>query len=397
MKTRIVDLLICPYCKTKLLLNIYKTAKNDFKIKNKIYCKTFCNFKNKQIKNNKHFDCVSCFNTEIIEGNLKCTTCNRLFPIINGIPRILKDEYFININKIYKPFFKKYKADFNENLYDISDIDQDIKLKEKIATAFSKEWLDFNNMYKEYEKQFLTFIAPVKSAFFNEKLVLDGGCGSGRHVYYSSVYGAEVVGIDLGISVETAYKNTKKLPFTHIIQSDIYNIPIKKESFDFIYSIGVLHHLPNPKNGFLNLTNYLKKGGSIFAWVYGYENNSKILFFVDLFRKNITTKLPLTITKYISYLLTIPFYFILKCFYGPFNQLNDQFAEKILPINQHFFQMSGFSFNQVYSIVFDHLLAPIAFYYKKDEFKKWFKDANLRNIRLNWCRKNSWGGIGTKI
>jgi len=41
------------------------------------------------------------------------------------------------------------------------------------------------------------------------------------------------------------------------------------ETFDFIYSIGVLHHTPDTRAAFLRLVPLLKPGGTIAIWVYG--------------------------------------------------------------------------------------------------------------------------------
>jgi hypothetical protein len=58
------------------------------------------------------------------------------------------------------------------------------------------------------------------------------------------------------------------------------------------YSIGVIHHLPVPKSGFLALCSHVKPGGRVAAWVYGKEGNLWIEKLVDPIRKNITSRLP---------------------------------------------------------------------------------------------------------
>jgi hypothetical protein len=46
--------------------------------------------------------------------------------------------------------------------------------------------------------------------------------------------------------------------------------------------------------------------------------------------------------------------------------------------------------------VYDKLVVPIANYYSRDEFEKWFKDSKLNDIQLNMVNRISWGGRGTK-
>ena len=79
-----------------------------------------------------------------------------------------------------------------------------------------------------------------------------------------------MVAIDLSTAVDAAYQNNIKNERVHVIQADIYNLPIKNNSFDFIFSLGVLHHLPDPELGYQLLIPLLKECGVLFIWVYAY-------------------------------------------------------------------------------------------------------------------------------
>jgi hypothetical protein len=43
--------------------------------------------------------------------------------------------------------------------------------------------------------------------------------------------------------------------------------------------------------------------------------------------------------------------------------------------------------------VFDHLVAPTAFYIRRDEFAAWFARAGLGSPSLSWRNQNSWRGF----
>jgi hypothetical protein len=47
----------------------------------------------------------------------------------------------------------------------------------------------------------------------------------------------EVIGIDLSVAVETAFPATRSLPNAHIIQADIYHLPLARK-FDYAFSVG---------------------------------------------------------------------------------------------------------------------------------------------------------------
>jgi SAM-dependent methyltransferase len=54
------------------------------------------------------------------------------------------------------------------------------------------------------------------------------------------------------------------------------NLPFPESSFDFIYSIGVLHHTPDTRAAFGRLPRLLKPGGQLAVWVY----STKLRMFV---------------------------------------------------------------------------------------------------------------------
>ncbi len=59
-----------------------------------------------------------------------------------------------------------------------------------------------------------------------------------------------------------AAKNLADRPAT-IFQADVFKLPFAPQSFDYIYSIGVLHHTPDCEQAFKGLPRLLKPGGRI--------------------------------------------------------------------------------------------------------------------------------------
>src|SRR5258705_12087780 len=105
----------------------------------------------------------------------------------------------------------------------------------------------------------LGWMAPVGRDAFAGRRVLDAGCGKGRHLRLAAAFGAkEVIGVDLGPAVDAAARNTVDLDNVHVVQGDLTRPPFRRESMDLIYSIGVLHHLPEPEAGFRALAPILR-------------------------------------------------------------------------------------------------------------------------------------------
>lgn len=301
--------------------------------------------------------------TEIMEGALNCSGCGAAYPIQRGIPRFLPLDLSAE--------------------------------KKATADAFGYEWTHYSTLTDADRAEFLDWIAPLNPRDFAGRVVLDAGCGKGRHMFQAVQFQArEVVGIDLSDAVEAAFRNTRHLPNAHVVQADIFNLPFANP-FDLAYSIGVLHHLPDPKNGFLALAKHIKQGGRLSVWVYGKEGNLWIEKLVDPIRIHLTSKVPKFVTRCLSFLLALPLYAALKLIYRPI-QHSPRLAwmKRRLPYAEYLCAISGYSFAENFWNVFDQLVAPTAFYHRREELQDWFDVAKLEKVEITRRNNNSWRGTG---
>ena len=127
-----------------------------------------------------------------------------------------------------------------------------VERRENVAARFGYEWNRFRDFDLNEEIASLqTWFQPRRLEDLSGLVVLEAGCGMGRHAVIASRFGAKtVIGLDLGDAVLAAFQNTRHLPGVSIVQGDIYFPPLKDSSFDAAYSVGVLHHLPDPGRGF---------------------------------------------------------------------------------------------------------------------------------------------------
>lgn len=301
---------------------------------------------------------------EILDGELCCRACARCFPVTRGVPRFVE----------------------------LDQIEQD-----KAATAenFGWQWQHFNETDEHYGEQFLRWIAPVKSSFFAGKVVLEGGCGKGRHTLLAASWGAkDIIGVDLSSAVETAFAKTRDNPNAHIIQADIYNLPLRR-CFDYAFSVGVIHHLPDPRSGFLSLASKVRPGGHLSAWVYGAENNEWITSFVSPLRERLTSRLPPGALLQLSKIPAALVFSATKLVYGPLNRTTRgrKLAAKLF-YNDYLYAISHFGWREQHSIVFDHLNAPTAYYITRAQFEEWWKEIGVSRATIEWHNRNSWRGFG---
>ena len=104
--------------------------------------------------------------------------------------------------------------------------------------------------------------------------VLDAGCGGGRYSVAWHLLGAkEVVGVDLsepGIEDARARVASAKLEGVRFEHMDVVELPVPANSFDIVFSNGVLHHTRDWQRGVHGLVRALKPGGT--GWLYLIEN-----------------------------------------------------------------------------------------------------------------------------
>ncbi|MFN0119062.1 MAG: methyltransferase domain-containing protein [Blastocatellia bacterium] len=296
---------------------------------------------------------------EIMTGQLGCAGCHAVFPITGGIPRFV----------------------------DVAEVSAD---KQATANNFGQQWLEFDHVSDHHDQQFRDWIAPVTPDFVRGKLVVEGGCGKGRHTSVMAGWGAAaIIGVDLSQAVEAAFQNTRHLENAHIIQADIYRLPLRPV-FDYGFSVGVLHHLPDPRGGFLSLAQKLRPGGAISAWIYGRENNGWIVYIINPLRKYITSKMPPRLLYFLSMIPSAILFAALRLVYAP---LGGTALARQLFYADYLGYIARFPFREIHNIVHDHLTAPTAFYIRREEFAEWFREADTTDVSIAWHNRNSWRGF----
>jgi ubiquinone/menaquinone biosynthesis C-methylase UbiE len=144
-------------------------------------------------------------------------------------------------------------------------------------TVYGNLWKDLNDDYVNNEsKNVLLNIFEKNNQnidLIKNKSVLDMGCGSGRFTIALAQLGAKMVtGIDLGktgINVGRKISESLHLKNIKFLEGNVTSLPFEDNSFDFVFSKGVLHHTGNLKKGLDEYHRVLKKGGNGFLYLYG--------------------------------------------------------------------------------------------------------------------------------
>jgi SAM-dependent methyltransferase len=114
--------------------------------------------------------------------------------------------------------------------------------------------------------------------------VLELGCGTGCDLLQFARNGCEAVGVDLTPEhVRLARERVGNA--AHIYRADIRQLPFASESFDYIYSHGVIHHSDEPRRIVDELLRVLRPGGKFNVQVYNRWSLAALAYIVKHGRK----------------------------------------------------------------------------------------------------------------
>ncbi|MBT3552693.1 MAG: methyltransferase domain-containing protein [Rhodospirillaceae bacterium] len=227
MKLWVLELLICPHCagEVALVLDNKKSSGED-----------------------------------IIEGQLSCTSCARVYPITNGIPR------FVAADENYAENFG-----YQWQLFSATQIDR-----------LGGHNLSGGRLLND---------TKWEPAWIEGKIILDAGCGAGRFADELAQAGARVVACDLSSAVD-ACKETSDNRSGHsanrgevnIIQANLLALPFKPGVFYAVHCAGVIQHTPDPAKIMQSLPAYLRSSGRLFYNFYEKVPSTKFQILRNLLR-----------------------------------------------------------------------------------------------------------------
>ena len=120
--------------------------------------------------------------------------------------------------------------------------------------------------------------------------VLDAGCGAGRFAEIALTAGAQVIALDYSSAVDACFLNLKHHPNLHVVQGDIYALPLQLGAFPLVYSLGVLQHTPDVAAAFAALPPMLTRPGKLCADFYW--RRLRTMLHTKYLLRPITTRMP---------------------------------------------------------------------------------------------------------
>jgi SAM-dependent methyltransferase len=160
---------------------------------------------------------------------VRCGACDRAWPVIGGIPRFVSSDHL---------------------------------------ESFGLQWNKYEVAHDDEDRETFQAKTGVSLAELNGLRVLDAGCGGGRYSKVAGEAGAHVFGADHTTAVEKAAALCNHLPSVRFVQADLKRLPFAPGSFDFAFSIGVMHHDVDTRKVFDAVARMVKPGGRYAVWLY---------------------------------------------------------------------------------------------------------------------------------
>jgi SAM-dependent methyltransferase len=301
---------------------------------------------------------------DVNEGALSCVSCRVRYPVRGGIPR--------------------FPMAAEGTVRDVT---------ERTGRRYTFAWRRFGDVAaaQRWEKDSYRYVDLIPKELTSGvgKIGLDAGCGAGLDVIHMATGGADIIAFDLSDGVETASRLTRHLPNVEVVQGDLNAVPFRPESFDFIYSFGVLHHLADPVRGFRALGQLLKPGAPLITYLYeDFSDRSRVerlvLRAIRLVRR-VTSRLPASLL------------YALCCLGAPAVWLTCAVPARILaPIVPAVASRIPFRhtlrWNVLASDLFDRFAPPMEFRYDVARIRELYRAAGIEDVQSRRYRGwVSWG------
>jgi SAM-dependent methyltransferase len=248
---------------------------------------------------------------------------------------------------------------------------------------FGAQWTRFtdNSGYYGSVELLKDIISPlVDTEELRNTNVADIGSGTGRIVNMLLDAGVRsVVAVEPSEAFDVLKKNTVQRAerITYLrVRGD--QLP-KGQDLDFIVSLGVIHHIPDPAPTMQAIFQALKPGGEVVLWLYGREGNENYL----------AVALPLrAIARLLPDRLLLWFSSVLDYALDPYIWLARRFQ---IPMQSYFLEhYAKLSRSKRRLTVFDQLNPAYAKYYTRKEAEALVSRAGFEDIRLFHRHGYSW-------
>ena len=272
------------------------------------------------------------------------------------------------------------------------------KIDKKTVQSFGDEWEKFSSFSETEIKNIGDeyFDIVDESILNSNSTVLDMGCGSGRWSKYLAPNVKFIEAIDPSDAIFSATKLLSNVNNIRITQASSDNIPFNDETFDFVFSLGVLHHIPETQTALIDTVKKVKKGGHVLIYLYYNLDNRGVLYKALFKLSSLIRYIVAALPKWAKHIVCD---FIAITVYMPLI-LVSRIVQKMIPNKSTYQKLPlayyvGKSFNVIRNDALDRFGTPLEQRFSKKKIKQMMEKAGLRDINFS---NNSpyWHAIGKR-
>lgn len=248
--------------------------------------------------------------------------------------------------------------------------------------SFGDEWLKFDAFSEQEIKnagdQYFDIVTD--KMLNSNSTVLDLGCGSGRWTKYMAEKAGFIEAVDPSEAIFSAASVYGDLPNVRFSQAGIDTIPFADESFDFVISLGVLHHIPDTPKALTTLMKKVKPGGFALIYLYYALDNRgwlyRLIFNLSTLLRRVVSALPKGVKHLICDGLAV---FIYLPFIGLSKLVKTLFPGNLyLKIPLAYYRDK--SWNIIRNDALDRFGTPLEQRFSKLEISEMLSDAGMHNF-----------------
>lgn len=251
----------------------------------------------------------------------------------------------------------------------------------RTQSSFGYEWTHFNDWTKSGATNFNDYFGNFDLEWLRGRTVLDAGCGMGRHARQTALFAKTVIAVDFSIAIDQAARNVSDRPNVHCVQADLICLPVPDQACDFVYSLGVLHHLDDTLGALRELVRVLKPGGRLRLYLYWKRDGlAGLLLTLVTLARLVTTRLPFAVLRWLCLVLSVGLFIGVVLPYRLLLKLGVS-VNSSWPLSVY----TKYPFTILYNDQFDRFSAPLEKRYNEADVRALFEAAGLTGVRVHAC------------
>lgn len=185
---------------------------------------------------------------DVQEGLLTCRDCTHVFRIHQSVPRLI-----LNSRRVHKT-----KRRFEYQWF------------RRLNGRHEQSSICYGYLVREFVDWLMSLYRTQLDSHCLDQWMLDAGCGSAeKTVLLAQKYPtAQVVGLDISGSLAISAAQHHEIANLHFVEADLADAPFQAGVFNYVLSIGVLHHTSSTPHAFSALAKLIQPGGGLLTWIY---------------------------------------------------------------------------------------------------------------------------------